>query len=56
MEKSLGNKRNKIGDRDESEPDQIGDITQIHGNFQHGETRTFIRMEMDRRRRSLSTP
>jgi type I restriction enzyme M protein len=41
MKKSLGNKRNKIGDRDESKPDQIGDITQIHGNCQHGETRTF---------------
>lgn len=42
MKKSLGNKRNKIGDpADEPrEPDQIGEITRIHGNFQHGETRT----------------
>jgi type I restriction enzyme M protein len=43
MKKSLGNKRNKIGDpADEvKEPDQIGDVTKIHGNFQEGETRTF---------------
>ena len=41
MKKSLGNKRNKIGDRDESEPDQIGEIVRIHGNFQDGETREF---------------
>jgi len=40
MRKSLGNKRNKIGDRDEGEPDQIGDITRLHGNFQDGEART----------------
>ncbi|GKT08127.1 class I SAM-dependent DNA methyltransferase [Desulforhabdus sp. TSK] len=41
MKKSLGNKRNKIGDRDENEPDQIGDITRIFGNFQHDEARTL---------------
>lgn len=41
MKKSLGNKRNKIGDRDEDEPDQIGEIVRIHGNFQDGETREF---------------
>ncbi len=41
MRKSLGNKRNKLGDQDEGEPDQIGDIARIHGNFQDGETRTF---------------
>jgi len=40
MRKSLGNKRNKIGDADEGEPDQIGDIARLHGNFQDGETRT----------------
>ena len=42
MKKSLGNKRNKIGDRDEGEPDQIGEIVRIHGNFQDGETREFV--------------
>lgn len=41
MKKSLGNKRNKIGDKDEGDPDQIGDITRIHGIFADGETRTF---------------
>jgi type I restriction enzyme M protein len=44
MPKSLGNKRNKLGDPADrsSEPDQIGDITRIFGNFENGETRTFI--------------
>jgi type I restriction enzyme M protein len=43
MPKSLGNKRNKIGDPVDrpSEPDQIGDITRLFGNFTDGETRTF---------------
>ncbi len=41
MRKNLGNKRNKVGDRDEGEPDQIGEVTRIHGNFQDGETHTF---------------
>ena len=43
MKKSLGNKRNKIGDPadDQREPDQIGEITRIHGNLQDGETRAF---------------
>jgi type I restriction enzyme M protein len=43
MPKSLGNKRNKLGDPADraSEPDQIGDVTRIFGNFQDGETRTF---------------
>ena len=41
MRKSLGNKRNKIGDRDEGEPDQIGEITRIFGNFRDGETHAF---------------
>ncbi|HSO81163.1 N-6 DNA methylase [Thiocapsa sp.] len=43
MPKSLGNKRNKIGDPADraSEPDQIGDITRLFGNFTHAETRTF---------------
>jgi len=43
MPKSLGNKRNKIGDPADrpSEPDQIADITRQFGNFQDGETWTF---------------
>lgn len=43
MPKSLGNKRNKIGDPADrpSEPDQIADITRLFGNFTDGETRAF---------------
>ncbi|MBC7943904.1 MAG: SAM-dependent DNA methyltransferase [Burkholderiales bacterium] len=41
MKKSLGNKRNKIGDKNAGEPDQIGEITRIHGKFHDGETRMF---------------
>ena len=43
MPKSLGNKRNKIGDPADrpSEPDQIGDITRLFGSFTDGESRTF---------------
>ena len=43
MSKSLGNKRNKLGDPTDrpSEPDQIGEITRIFGKFKDGETRRF---------------
>lgn len=43
MPKSLGNKRNKIGDPADrpSEPDQIADITRLFGNFSDGETWRF---------------
>ena len=43
MEKSLGNKRRRIGDPDDKEkdPDHIGDLTKIHGAFRDGETRVF---------------
>jgi type I restriction enzyme M protein len=43
MKKSLGNKRNKVGDPadDPREPDQIGEVARFHGNFENGETRTF---------------
>ncbi|TAK36456.1 MAG: SAM-dependent DNA methyltransferase [Chloroflexota bacterium] len=42
MKKSLGNKRNKIGDPadDPREPDHIGEIARIHGDCRDGETRT----------------
>ena len=33
MRKSLGNKRNELS------PEQIDDLTRIHGNFEEGETR-----------------
>jgi type I restriction enzyme M protein len=43
MEKSLGNKRRRIGDPSDKEkdPDHIGELTNIFGNFRTGETRTF---------------
>jgi len=43
MPKSLGNKRNKLGDPADrpSEPDQIAEITRIFGDFHDGETRSF---------------
>ena len=36
---SLGNKRKEIGDGVEVMPDQIAEITQIYGDFQHNATR-----------------
>ena len=43
MEKSLGNKRRRIGDPSDKpiDPDHIAEITRIHTNFADGETRTF---------------
>jgi type I restriction enzyme M protein len=43
MPKSLGNKRNKIGDPADlsTEPDQIGEVTRVFGNYEDGEHRTF---------------
>ena len=37
MRKSLGNKRHKIGDKNDGEPDQIGEITRLYGDFQECE-------------------
>jgi type I restriction enzyme M protein len=44
MKKSLGNKRNKLGDPkdDAREPDQIGELTRIHGGFADGEKRKLV--------------
>jgi type I restriction enzyme M protein len=44
MRKSLGNKRNKIGDPedDAKEPDQIGEVARIHGDRKDGEARKFV--------------
>src|SRR5437867_2932846 len=43
MEKSLGNKRRRIGDPEEKEkdPDHIAEITKIFGNFRDRESRAF---------------
>ncbi len=37
MRKSLGNKRNEIGDGRDGKPDQIGEITNLYGLFTDGE-------------------
>ena len=37
MRKSLGNKRNEIGDGTNGKPDQIGEITRIYGDFEESE-------------------
>src|ERR1039458_3318543 len=45
LEKSLGNKRRRIGDpsdeKTKKDPNHISELTQIFGNFRDGETRTF---------------
>ncbi|MFH1006158.1 MAG: class I SAM-dependent DNA methyltransferase, partial [Candidatus Latescibacterota bacterium] len=40
MRKSLGNKRNQIGDGEDNRPDQIAEISNIYGNYEHDEIRT----------------
>ena len=47
MEKSLGNKRRRIGDPQDKakDPDHIAEITRIYESFQDGETRTFLKFE-----------
>jgi type I restriction enzyme M protein len=45
MEKSLGNKRRRVGDpsdeKTRNDPDQIGEISKIFGDYINGDTRTF---------------
>jgi len=43
MRKSLGNKRRKLGEREENEPDQIGDIVRVYGKFSEGEFSKLFR-------------
>ena len=42
MKKSLGNKRHRIGDPDEGDPDHIAEITRIHGAFKDGDACTYM--------------
>jgi len=44
MEKSLGNKRRRIGDPQDKakDPDHIAEVTRIYENYSDGETRTFV--------------
>ncbi|MHC5596663.1 MAG: type I restriction-modification system subunit M [Nostoc sp.] len=39
MSRSLGNKRNEIGNGEDSKPNQIEEITRIYGEFQHNAKR-----------------
>jgi len=39
MRKSLGNKRNEIGDGRDGKPDHIADLTRIYGEFRHDDVR-----------------
>ncbi len=41
MSRSLGNKRHEIADGEDGTPDQIAAITELHGNNEDGEVRTF---------------
>lgn len=37
MRRSLGDKRRKLGEREQGEPDQIGEIVRLYGNFEENE-------------------
>lgn len=50
MRKSLGNKRNQIGDGEENRPGQIAEITRIYGNFIQDEKR---QLEIDGSKKSV---
>jgi len=41
MRKSLGNKRNEIGDGRDGKPDHIDDLTRVYGEFKHDDTRAI---------------
>jgi type I restriction enzyme M protein len=45
MKKSLGDKRKKIGEGIDGEPDHIGEITRIYADFKHDETRTLNQIQ-----------
>lgn len=49
MEKSLGNKRRRIGDPSDKpkDPDYIGDITGLHGHWQDGTTTRWVLFDKD---------
>lgn len=58
MKKSLGNKRRKIGDPSDSangngEPDHIGEITRIYGDFSDGQSRAFEIEETKNRKKTV---
>ncbi|MFS0518956.1 N-6 DNA methylase [Nostoc sp. UIC 10607] len=50
MSRSLGNKRNEIGDGEDGKPNQIAEITQIYGEFQQDAKR---RLEVDGKEQNI---
>jgi len=57
MRKSLGNKRNEIGDGANGKPDQIAAITRLHGEFTEGEhVRIFDNSDFGYRRITVERP
>lgn len=58
MKKSLGDKRKKIGEGIDGEPDHIAEITRIYADFNHDETRTLnrIKTNVDSPRDKLKDP
>jgi type I restriction enzyme M protein len=45
MRKSLGNKRNEIGDGKDGKPDQIAEITRLYGDFQENDRSKILENE-----------
>ncbi len=57
MRKSLGNKRNEIGDGNNGKPDQIADITRLYGEFKEGEcVKIFDNSDFGYRRITVERP
>ncbi len=57
MRKSMGDKRRKIGDIDEGEPDQIGDIVKIYGKYKSsGHSKIFRNAEFGYIRVTVERP
>jgi type I restriction enzyme M protein len=57
MRKSLGNKRNEIGDGSNGKPDQIADITRLYGEFREGEhVKIFDNADFGYRRITVERP
>ena len=42
MRKSLGNKRNELGDGENGNPDHIGEITRLYAEFEHDDTSRVV--------------
>jgi len=57
MRKSLGNKRNEIGDGNNGKPDQIADITRLYGEFREDEhVKIFDNSDFGYRRITVERP